>query len=521
MDPIRTYGRGRLLLAVLSLIVITAANAETRDHTYDGATHTQSHTFQPRPEDARLGLQPVECWFDKRDAWPDMDCFEMHTPENHGRPDARTITFPVLLIRADKPSGKAPVLHLGGGGPGGALYLDYAESIDWLLQMHDALSLELGRDLIFIDPRGAGLSQPKLNCIDYTRNQEGRLGQDLSLASEVKAYDDDFLRCLKRFDAQGIGLPDYNSSAVAKDIELLRRRAGVEQWVLIGVSHAAIYAQLIAARYADTVESMILDSAAFANLRLHENFVETHLAQFKALYNYCELSAECIEPYPDFKARFWQRYDKLNQQPISIDVEHPFEERSIKFVLNGDRYISTVINGIYSPFIFADIPLIVSELEQGNTELIKPYVEEYLLYLLDDEFSEVSMLTHFCVEERMVSDVALLTSLLESLPAGPIRLRAGLSMNWSHYCTHIGASWLTDAVTIDAPLKMPTLFLQGELDFVTPLADVVRQQSEFPHSQLLRFQVAHSVSSSVDCAESLVAQFIANPTAPVDQGNCR
>jgi hypothetical protein len=93
-------------------------------------------------------------------------------------------------------STKAPVLHLGAGGPGAPMYLDSIESIKTIWEYHDELSPNQGRDLFVIDPRGTGLSKPLLMCDTFVENETKRLKKNLSVTGQNEEVNKDYFKCI-------------------------------------------------------------------------------------------------------------------------------------------------------------------------------------------------------------------------------------------------------------------------------------------------------------------------------------
>ncbi len=460
-------------------------------------------------ETGEAGLRPVECWFDVSDNWPVTECYYMQVPESHGQPDSRVISFPVIVFRSDSLlSSEAPLLHLGAGGPGAAMYLDSAESVQVIWEYHDEMSVRQGRDLYVMDPRGTGLAQPLLTCDTFVDNVTVRLGENLTLEEEWARADQDYYDCIDRFLAEGVDLSSYNSLSIANDVELLRRAAGVDRWVLLGVSYGATYAQIIANEFPDTVEAMILDSATFPGLKPDHNFVERTLAPYEAIYHYCDIDEGCLKPLEDFKSRFWWVYHRLQKNPIIVSLDNPSGDGSIRVVINGERFLAAILEGTYGESIFREVPQIVIELEQGDTTTLEPYLVDHVAFLLDRSFGDVSSNTHFCFETKPFTDFDGMKRRAKALPPGYIRESALRSLDWPDYCQRMqvlgGDARVAETVTTD----IPALFLHGRLDTITPLDAVLHLKEHFRQSELVVFERSHDVLGSEACAELVAAEFI-------------
>ena len=99
------------------------------------------------------------------------------------------------------------------------------------------------RDLVLVDMRGTGLSEP-LDCPDL---QRGR-------APEWIALSDCARRLGERFES-------YRTAAAADDIDDVREALGYDAIALYGDSYGTFLAQSYAFRYPDELDALVLDSA--------------------------------------------------------------------------------------------------------------------------------------------------------------------------------------------------------------------------------------------------------------------
>ncbi len=467
--------------------------------------------FQKINDTQQYGFEAVECWFGEAPASPRTECYYMHVPEDHAQQTDKAIVFPVVVFRSNSMfSTKAPVLHLGAGGPGAPMYLDSVENVKRTWEYHDELSTHQGRDLFIIDPRGTGLSKPLLTCDTFVENETKRLKDNLSFTRYQEEASKDYFDCIDKFNSQGINLSAYNSLSIANDIEMMRIAGNIDKWVLVGVSYAATYAQIIATQYPESVESMVLDSATFPNLKPHDNYSNKAMASYLALYNHCSLTPDCSKPLLNIENRIWNLHKALNLNPIQLTLDHPYKNNKIDVLLNGERFIWALLNGTYGEKIFADLPSIIVELEVGGANTITPYLESHIAYLLDTTYGDVSTSSHYCYDDKPYTDFESIKIQADKLPKGYIRDTALLSIDLPDYCNEmlIGAS--DPVVSMATETDIPSLFLHGELDTITPLSDVIEQQKSFTKSRIVTYESSHDVISSDECAEVVAAKFIAN-----------
>jgi pimeloyl-ACP methyl ester carboxylesterase len=505
----------RVILALALVLIVNTLAYSFYYSIYGSKPFRIADTVNP------VGFRPTQCWFEPENNWPVTECYTMNVPEDHNAPEKRMISYPVVVFRNERLfSHQSPVLHLGAGGPGAPMYLDSTESVKSIWEYHDELSLKQGRDLFVIDPRGTGLAKPRLGCDVYVDNTPARLQRNLTLKQEWDESDQDYLRCIAQLQSQGVDLGKYNSMSIADDIELMRTAANIEQWVLIGVSYGASYAQIIADKYPHSVESMILDSATFPNLKTHHHYIEQSLAPYRALYNHCNLAPDCGAPLHNIKQRIWQLHKDLNQNPIRIEMSHPYKDDVLSVALNGDRFISALISGVYQKQIFEDLPSIIVQLEAGIPKAITPYLEGYLAYILDRDYGDISASSHYCYEDKPFIDFNLIRTLALQLPEGYLKDSALLSLDQPDHCQTMQVSPAPPTMAKAIKTQIPTLFLHGELDTITRLSDVVSQREYFQYSQLYTSKSSHSVLSASECAEYVAAKFVDNNAIGHDELHC-
>jgi pimeloyl-ACP methyl ester carboxylesterase len=484
-----------------------------------GSNPTSSYQFIDQTH--QFGLEKANCWFQQKQSLPDSECYFMHVPQNHQDHSQKVIKFPVVIFKSKTKTTKSPILHLGAGGPGASMYLDDDKSIDWLIQVHDDISINQGRDLIVVDPRGTGLAEPLLNCDVFIKNHRLRFQKNLTVLQEYTETDSDYKACFRNFKQQGVDFIYYNSMSFAEDMELLRKALNINKYNLIGVSYAAIYAQIMAMEHPETIESMILDSAAFPHLKEHHNFLENLLAPYKSLFNYCEIDPNCDDKDEEIETKFWALEKHLSLNPITTIIDDPFEEGSLTIVLNGYRFVYAVIEGVYDEQIFVDLPKIIEELNQGNYETLKPYLNYLAWYYLDPKYSDISFYVHYCYETKAFSDYELIRSLTNSLEDGFIKDMTLMDLNWPDYCPELGVHGKDDRLARKTETIIPTLFLQGTIDTITPSRDVNLSAQSFKNHVIKEFELSHDILSSEVCAEYVASLFVANNKISKDQLVCK
>ena len=459
----------------------------------------------PVPEQPGLVQQP--CWFTVNDENVTAACYWMFVREEHGNSASNIIGFPVIRLSAG-PNQLDPVLHLGGGGPGNAMQLSGAQ-INNTWQNHYYMSIEQGMDLILMDPRGVGMSTPRLSCHEWLGTVRGTWGEALSLQEEWKVGMAADRQCIQRLKQDGVNLAMYNSAAVARDVESLRKAMGVGQWNLYGVSYGSRYALTIARDFPHSVAAMVLDGVVFPNLRYEEKGAITSEMAIRRAFTWCQENPYCRADFPGIEERFWALAESLNDKPLTMTVTDPQTFEQLPVSLTGYRLFAVMFYAAYDERYHGDFPAVVRSLENRNTDLVAPHVRRYLGYLLDPSDSDAALATHYCYEEFPFVDNDRTLKAARGYAAvirDPLMLSTETTREWCD-------AWLGEtrgpaleglAVSTD----IPTLVLHGELDPVLPIEDIEAQLSTFENVELITYpDIAHDVVSASLCAEVAAGKF--------------
>lgn len=176
-------------------------------------------------------------------------------PLDHDDPNGRSIDLKILRRPADDPSARIGSMIVNPGGPGfGAAVMvtnakNYFES-----------ELLARFDIIGMDPRGTGGSDPAIDCIDDYDDMFSRT--DLTPADEAARQTQiDIVRtyaegCTTR---TGDVLSHMTTAATARDIDALRSALGESTITYFGMSYGCKLGATWATLFPDTVRAAVLD----------------------------------------------------------------------------------------------------------------------------------------------------------------------------------------------------------------------------------------------------------------------
>jgi pimeloyl-ACP methyl ester carboxylesterase len=177
---------------------------------------------QPLPGSFR----PAECPIPPVEGL-DVDCGYLTVAESRQNFTGKTIDLAVAILRSPSPNPAPDPIFLLTGGPGQAA-LPLAPV---LAQIYAPMIAE--RDMVLIDQRGTGYSQPLLSCpqtdLNIGETLQIQLTEDQQRPVFVQQQYQRLIDCGRQLQAQGIDLEAYNSVESAADLEDLRIALGYEQ----------------------------------------------------------------------------------------------------------------------------------------------------------------------------------------------------------------------------------------------------------------------------------------------------
>ncbi len=174
----------------------------------------------------------------------------LQVPRRHAQPDGPQMRLKVVRLRATGGDGRAaPVVYLAGG-PGGS-GISTARGPRW--PVFDRVRQET--DVLLLDQRGAGLSEPPPECPHQQRFDDAQpLQRDAALAA-LRAT---AAQCVAFWRQAGVDLAAYTTEESAADLEDLRRALGVPKISLWGMSYGTHLALAATRRHGQGLDHVVL-----------------------------------------------------------------------------------------------------------------------------------------------------------------------------------------------------------------------------------------------------------------------
>ena len=473
----------------------------------------QPSTIRVEKANYSADYEQARCPF-RRPLGASVTCGFLSVPEDRTQPDGPTIRLPVAIFKStSQTSAPDPIVYLEGG-PGG----NPLESL-WLTYNLRFAPLTQNQDLIILDQRGTGLSEPALDCPEIDALELELLNKDLSVSEEDARLLEAVRICHARLAAAGIDLTAYHSAAVAADLEDLRQLLGYQGWNLYGVSYGTRVA-LTALRdhgAAGGIRSVVLDSTYPLESNLYTETPANADRAFQQLFARCAASIDCQTNYPDLETVFYDLVDTFDQTPQRIDVTNPLTGDQYEMLVTGDDILAFLFQAMYATEIIPLLPQTVYDLQAGNFDTFRMLQGSFLA---DANFLSRGMYYSVqCHDEVPFANREEVSAANAAFPH--LEGLFGDSTSGETIFT-ICDDWLAgEAPGLEnQPVHsdIPTLIIAGELDPITPPAWGTQVAANLNHSYFIEVPGAgHGASFSGSCTRSLVIDFLVNPVAPPNE----
>jgi pimeloyl-ACP methyl ester carboxylesterase len=211
------------------------------------------------------------------------ECGNLSLLENPEDPASSRIDIAVLRLPAISPVAKADPVFFIQGGPGGS-------SIEMAKQLQGHFSdLRKNRDLIFVDQRGTGTSNP-LQCAAAKFDAQ-------QPEAEAMAHNLQRMRqCAEKYQEH---IAYYTTPYAVADLDEVRRALGYAQINIWGGSYGTRVALAYARAYPAAARSLVLDGVAPVALALPHYFARDAMAALQRVNAECAALAECRAQFGD------------------------------------------------------------------------------------------------------------------------------------------------------------------------------------------------------------------------------
>jgi pimeloyl-ACP methyl ester carboxylesterase len=452
-------------------------------------------------------LSRADCWFKAPDKVA-ARCYRLSVPESRaGRSDV-TLQLPVVVISVPETRRREdPVVYLAGG-PGDGAWLD-ADRIDfwWEFVADNAWVNE--RDLVLMDQRGTGLTQPRMDCPEQEVAQIRSLGFGLNRKAAREEWAKAAGDCRARVEKEGHDALSYTSRDSATDLHDLMTALKLRRWNVYGLSYGTRLALTYARDYPYDLRSLILDSVYLPESAFLEDDAWRTDRAFRVLFEGCRRAPDCNKWYPNLEQRLLALVETLNTKPIEREVELQSGRRT-KVAVTGELLLNYLFQNLYNRSGIETVPQIIDLFERGSQASITSEIG-YLadLYVDRPDWGDALSLSIDCHEEVPFND---LEKLRREYRRYPLLKSFAEDESWGVACDRWPTGPLDPVENQPIHSEVPALLLTGHYDPITPPHYARLAGSRLVNSFYFEFlSVGHDVLSNEPCAGELAKQFLDDP----------
>ena len=367
-----------------------------------------------------------------------LECGALFVPQDRTRPDRKSLRLAVAILRAKQPASVPLVLlHGGPGGRGGVQSLT-RRAAEW--------AVARTRDIIVLDVRGAGLSEPAL-CPDFI-DAGGRALALRPPARRHEAFASAVRACIASLQSQGIDAAAYNTPNHAADLKDLRQVLRIPSWDLMGLSYGAGLARQAMRDDPTGIRSVVLESPPVPNISAADRALLVQRLVDR-IFGACSAQPACAQAFPSLENDFTAVFDELKRTPLEIATP------AGPVLFDAERFM---IGLEFTPVSTQRLPMIVGELRRGDRARAARMV------VGDGRVNPYFPLGHLvaCGSPEATTENSIRGELKE-----PFRVLADDEREQCDYWLPRGRASLAPS---EARSAIPTLILMAQFDFRTPLA---------------------------------------------------
>jgi pimeloyl-ACP methyl ester carboxylesterase len=417
-------------------------------------------------------------------------CGIVRVAEDRSRAGGRQLALAFTLVPGDRSAERRdPILVIPGGpGQSGALVLP--------LLMADLRAIAGGRDILFLDQRGTGGSNP-LDCKDGFEVLNKGPG-----SSELAA-------CLAALNARA-DLRHYGSAEAVEDIDAVRGALGYERINLVAASYGVRVASAYMRGHPERVRTALLRAAYAPDYNILRDGIGNADAELGRVLDECKADRSCGAAFPRLEARLNALDERLAKTPARIEVDHP----------GGGKEEIRIGRELFQQMLYAMLlaaptrqmlPAMIDTASRRGFQPLAPLV----VGVRDALYGTLPVgmyLSVVCNE-----DSARLRR--EDLPRGrtPLTEAPGTIFN-------ICAAWpqRSAPASLFGPLNVavPTLILSGTLDPATTVEAANRLAAMLPRARHIVFEATAHGPFIPGCAVKEVAGFVESASPEGAVPNC-
>ncbi|KAH7317572.1 Alpha/Beta hydrolase protein [Rhexocercosporidium sp. MPI-PUGE-AT-0058] len=303
---------------------------------------------------------------------PNLQCGKVQVPVDYDNPHGAQLNVTFARLKAPNATDHLGSLIFNPGGPGGVASDMVYTQVFWNISVWSP-KLVAQYDIIGLDPRGTGLSNPMLcdpkiwnqRINDRPKNQEE--------FDKLVAYNKAFSESCKT--ATGPVFDFLGTGSAARDMDMVRRALGEDKLNFLGLSYGSDLGSTYAGLYPEHVGRMVLDGILDTS-SLDTYFLATAATTYEATLNkffdWCNTNSDCALHGQDPAGVFDSLIARASETPIPApgctvgNVSVCFSDVTDQEILGGVQGGLKNVVPLHGYGGWASLSVAIAEAAQGN-----------------------------------------------------------------------------------------------------------------------------------------------------------
>lgn len=419
----------------------------------------------------------------------EIQCGKVSVAEDPDRPDGRRIDVHYAVVPALARARALEPVFVFAGGPGQSARRAAGQVLPLFAR------LNARRDIVFVDQRGTGASNP-LDCPDDRHSGVSSLAETID-AVRLAARTRD---CLHKLAAAN-DLRQYATWIAVRDVDAVRAALGHDRINLWGASYGTRAALEYLRQFSQRVRSAVLDGAAPADMALPASFAVDSQASLDAVVDACAGDTDCNARYPGLSASIDHLLARVNRDDLIGEVAHPLTGEREQLRIDRATLVSALRVPLYAPSLAALLPYALAEASRGHLAPLVTLASS-LTGSVAENFARGMHFAVICAEDLPRLDAATREK------AAATRFGSSLIDVYEKACADVPTRPVPAAFYSVSEADVAVLILSGGSDPATPprhgqaLAQRLKRATHVVAPNL-----GHGVSMQ-GCAPELVTAFI-------------
>jgi pimeloyl-ACP methyl ester carboxylesterase len=393
-------------------------------------------------------------------------------PESRKDPNGGVIKLAFIRLKSTSKNPGPPIFYLSGGPGVSGITHPQGRRSKVLLAIR-----EIG-DVILIDQRGTGMTEPRLDCglrLDYPLNRPATR-EDL-----LRVYQERARTCAQGWKQKGVNLEAYNTIENADDINSLREALGLERISLLATSYGTTLATALLKRHRESVARVIMVGMEGPDqtYKLPSNGQK----QISEIVRLCKENPEINLLVPDIPQLLSRIAEQLRSSPVRVEIEEPETRNKVSVVVGDFDLRLMTADSISQDRLIRSFPLALYAMSKGDFSALAEWAFRYRRREIQAMPAAMDCASGVSPERW--------NRILEEEPK--TTLGRDLDFPFPDVCQAWGITQLDASFRSQLESVVPTLFISGTLDVRTPVSNAEEIQKGFPNSDLVILEgAAHS-----------------------------